>query len=187
MCQSSARRLRPVAAQSRTVDRVFDQMVARVDATEDLRSLRALEAEIRQGLAHDLRVLVPASALLLALTVFGFCRSLFAAAMPLVVAALTLLWTFGATDFVPHLHVASGTAVAPHLKDTPIWLVDRIEQAPHREALLNLGDELVPGFESFERLIEIVPADEAPKQFARQRWKHYADRGYPLERHEASA
>lgn len=109
-------------------------------------------------------------------------------APPATLARLdTLLWTFGATDFVPHLHIASGTAVAPHLKDTPIWLVDRIEQAPHREALLNLGDELVPGFESFERLIEIVPADEVPKQFARQRWKHYADRGYPLKRHEARA
>jgi len=97
----------------------------------------------------------------------------------------TLLWTFEPTDFVPHLRVAHGAAVAPHLKGTPIWLVDRVEQAPYHEALLNLGDELVPGFESFERVIEIVPADEAPKQAARQRWKHYADRGYVLKRHEA--
>ena len=51
--------------------------------------------------------------------------------------------------------------------------------------LLNLGDELVPGFESFERVIEIVPEDEVPKQAARRRWKHYADRGYALARHEA--
>ena len=54
-----------------------------------------IDAEIRESLIHDLRVLVPASALLLALTVFGFYRSLFAAAMPLVVASISLLWTFG--------------------------------------------------------------------------------------------
>ena len=54
-----------------------------------------IEAEIRKSLLHDMRVLVPVSALLLALTVFAFCRSVFAAAMPLVVAALSLLWTFG--------------------------------------------------------------------------------------------
>ena len=54
-----------------------------------------IDAEIRDGLLHDMRVLVPASALLLGLTVFGFYRSLFAAAMPLVVAGLSLLWTFG--------------------------------------------------------------------------------------------
>lgn len=98
-----------------------------------------------------------------------------------------LLWTFEATDFVPHLHVVAGAVVAPHLRDTPIWLVDEVEQAPHHEALLNLGDELVPGFESFERVIEIVPDDEAPRQAARKRWRHYADRGYALERHMARA
>ena len=54
-----------------------------------------IDAEIREGLLHDMRVLVPASALLLALTVFGFYRSVFAAAMPLLVAGLSLVWTFG--------------------------------------------------------------------------------------------
>ncbi len=54
-----------------------------------------IDAEIRASLLHDLRVLVPASALLLGLTVFGFYRSVFAAVMPLIVASLSLLWTFG--------------------------------------------------------------------------------------------
>jgi DNA polymerase-3 subunit chi len=88
---------------------------------------------------------------------------------------------------VPHIRVAVGAAVAPNLQPTPIWLVDQVEQAPHHEALLNLGDDLVPGFETFERVIEIVPEDEAPKQAARRRWKHYADRGYALKRHEAGS
>jgi len=99
----------------------------------------------------------------------------------------TLLWTFEATDFVPHRHRAPGASVAPRLRETAIWLVERVEQAPHHEALLNLGDELVPGFESFERVIEIVPHEEAPKQAARLRWRHYADRGYVLTQHRVSA
>ena len=54
-----------------------------------------INAELRQSLDHDMRVLVPASALLLALTVFAFYRSVFAALTPLVTAGLALLWTFG--------------------------------------------------------------------------------------------
>lgn len=99
----------------------------------------------------------------------------------------TLLWTFGPTDFVPHIHLVPGQAVAERLKDTPIWLVERVEQAPHRDVLLNLGDDLVPGFESFERVVEIVPVADEPKQAARRRWKHYADRGYVLKQHEVVA
>jgi len=98
-----------------------------------------------------------------------------------------LLWTFEPTDFVPHVHVLLGGTVPARLHETPIWLVERAEQAPHHEVLLNLGDELVAGFESFDRVIEIVPEDEASKQAARRRWKHYADRGYVLKRHEASS
>lgn len=97
-----------------------------------------------------------------------------------------LLWTFEALDFVPHVHVASGASVAPRLSATPVWLVQAVGQAPHHQVLLNLGDELVEGFESFERVIEIVPTEEAPKQAARQRWKHYAERGYAMKKHTAA-
>ena len=96
-----------------------------------------------------------------------------------------LLWTSDPTDFVPHLHVVGDDEVAPRLNATPIWLVEQVARAPHRTTLVNLGDELVPGFESFERVIEIVPDDEAPKQAARLRWRQYADRGYLLKQHEA--
>ncbi|MDP1613108.1 MAG: efflux RND transporter permease subunit [Sulfuritalea sp.] len=58
-----------------------------------------IEAEIRQGLIHDLSLLAPLSALLLAIVVFGFCRNALAAAMPLVVGAISLLWTFGMMGF----------------------------------------------------------------------------------------
>ena len=98
-----------------------------------------------------------------------------------------LLWTFEPLAFVPHLRLAGGGTAAPNQLATPIWLVERVDQAPHHEVLLNLGDEMVAGFESFERVIEIVPEDDEPKQAARRRWKHYADRGYLLKTHEAAA
>ena len=117
---------------------------------------------------------------------YGSGAKVVVSAPPATLARLdVLLWTFEATDFVPHIHLADGEAAAPRLQHTPIWLVERVEQAPHHDVLLNLGDELVPGFESFAKVIEIVPEDAAPKQAARQRWKHYADRGYVLKRHEA--
>jgi hypothetical protein len=54
-----------------------------------------INAELKESLERDLRVLVPASGLLLAITVFAFYRSLFAAVTPLVTAGLSLLWVFG--------------------------------------------------------------------------------------------
>ncbi len=100
-----------------------------------------------------------------------------------------LLWTFDPLDFLPHVRVAAGgaEALAPRLRATPLWLAERPLDAPHHDVLVNLGDDLAPGFESFLRVIEIVPVDEGPRQAARRRWKHYADRGYPLTTHEVKA
>jgi DNA polymerase-3 subunit chi len=75
------------------------------------------------------------------------------------------------------------------LAHSPVVLVmnDELPSAlPHHHVLLNLGHELVKGFESFERIIEIVTNGEHDKSQARIRWKHYADRGYPLQRHDLS-
>ena len=100
-----------------------------------------------------------------------------------------LLWTFDPLDFLPHVRVAAGRAgdVAPRLRATPLWLVERPLDAPHHDVLVNLGEEVAPGFESYLRLIEIVPGDDGPKQAARRRWKHYADRGYKLTTHAVKA
>lgn len=107
-------------------------------------------------------------------------------APPATLARLdALLWTSDPSSFVPHVRLEPGAASLSEVDPTPIWLVERVEQAPTHDVLVNLGDELVAGFEAFARVIEIVPEDEAAKQAARLRWKHYADRGYVLKRHEA--
>jgi DNA polymerase-3 subunit chi len=49
---------------------------------------------------------------------------------------------------------------------------------------VNLGVEVPTGFERFERVIEVVGLDDADRQLARTRWRHYADRGYTMTRHD---
>ena len=57
-----------------------------------------------------------------------------------------LLWTFDPLEFLPHVRVAAGRAgdLAPRLRATPLWLVERPLDAPHHEVLVNLGDEVAP-------------------------------------------
>jgi DNA polymerase-3 subunit chi len=99
-----------------------------------------------------------------------------------------LLWTFDPLAFIPHVRLRPGGPVRPALQaHTTIWLVERGEAAPHRAVLVNLGDEVPPGFEGFNRLIDVVSVDAAERQAGRARWKHYADRGYVIERHEVGA
>jgi len=97
------------------------------------------------------------------------------------------LWTFDPIEFVPHVRVAGGQALPERLRDTPVCLLEDLAGAPHHDVLLNLGAEPPAGFESFERLIEIVSTDDADRGAARLRWKHYATRGYAIEKHEVDA
>ncbi len=90
------------------------------------------------------------------------------------------LWTFSALDFIPHCRdSASPPAV---VAASPVVLSESARTAPHQHVLVNLGAAVPEGFERFERLIEVVTLDEADRQQARRRWKHYADRGYAIER-----
>jgi DNA polymerase-3 subunit chi len=97
----------------------------------------------------------------------------------------TELWTFSALEFIPHCHAAS--AERQVLAASPVVLADSPRGAPHQEVLVNLGGGVPEGFESFARLIELVSEDEADRQQARGRWKHYADRGYAITRHDLAS
>jgi DNA polymerase-3 subunit chi len=94
------------------------------------------------------------------------------------------LWTFSPLEFVPHCHgAAQGEAVQAR---TPIVLAEAPRSAPHQQVLVNLGGSIPDGFERFERLIEVVAQDDQDRLQARQRWKHYATRGYSIVRHDQS-
>jgi hypothetical protein len=83
---------------------------------------------------------------------------------------------------------SSGLATfRPSLHATTVWLGADPIDAPRHGALLNLGSEAPRGFETFERVFEVVSLDESDRHAARERWKAYARRGYPIKRHEVSA
>lgn len=91
------------------------------------------------------------------------------------------LWAVSATDFIPHCLLRGDPRV---IAASPVVLTTRIESAPHQEVLLNLGDSILPGFDSFERVIEVVGLDEVERQSARDRWMAYTRLGYTLQRHD---
>lgn len=92
-----------------------------------------------------------------------------------------LLWTFSATDFVPHCLADSEAHV---VAASPVILATSIASTAHQQVLLNLGRLVPEGFDRFERVIELVGQDEQQRQLARARWKHYTDRGYAITRHD---
>ena len=97
------------------------------------------------------------------------------------------LWTFSGPEFLAHHWIDRIAEVPASLHATTIWLGAQPIDAPRHEALLNLGSEPPPAFETFERVFEVVSLDEAERQSARERWKAYARRGYPIKRHEVAA
>jgi len=86
-----------------------------------------------------------------------------------------LMWCQPQLSFVPHVRAGH-----PLLAETPVIVDHRVDPLPHDQVLVNLTDTRPEVFSRFERLIEIVSNDEADRQRARQRWRFYADRGYPL-------
>ena len=93
------------------------------------------------------------------------------------------LWTFSATDFLPHV-----AASHPHAADTPVILItDDQAELPHHHVLINLSGQTPAHFARFERMFEIISAQEEDKIAGRDRYRYYKDRGYPLTHFVAQA
>ena len=92
------------------------------------------------------------------------------------------LWSFSQLDFIPH--VAAGDPLAPC---TPVLLCSEPVETPHCEVLVNLAAETPSFFSRFERMVEVVTGDEDDRTRARERWRFYKDRGYPLQTHDLAA
>ncbi|HEY5733157.1 MAG TPA: DNA polymerase III subunit chi [Gammaproteobacteria bacterium] len=91
-----------------------------------------------------------------------------------------LLWTWKQGSFIPHeiqsdANSADSPIVINHMPDLKTDMHD---------VLINVAREIPLFFSQFERVTEIVDQDEETRQVARQRYRFYQDRGYPLESHE---
>ena len=91
------------------------------------------------------------------------------------------LWLMAPGEFVPH----SVPGDPPLVQDrSPIRIVTTLPEAGDQTVLLNLRDEAPQGFERFERVIDVVTLDDADRQHARHRWRHYQAAGIEPQRRD---
>lgn len=88
-----------------------------------------------------------------------------------------LLWTYRPDRFIPHSLVDGAGQV-------PIRIGHDGEPGDDEEILVNVSGAVPDFFSRFERVAEVVPLDPGSRQSARQNYKFYKDRGYPLHYHE---
>ncbi len=87
------------------------------------------------------------------------------------------LWEFDADAFIPH-QIAGDDDDAI----TPVLIVAPGTATPDRKLVINLRDECAPGL--FERVLEVVAADEAERAGSRERWKTYKAAGFDVGKHD---
>lgn len=89
-----------------------------------------------------------------------------------------LLWAYDPDAYLPHQ--IAGTDEDDEL--APILIVPPHIDVPLRPLLLNLRDAPVIG--TFERVLEVVPADESARGPLRERWRHYQAQGFTLNKYD---
>ena len=114
-------------------------------------------------------------------------RKAFDAGLPTLVLARSqeqaealddLLWDMGDEVYIPHQ-----IAGAEEDEDEAEVLIAAPDVDPAlRPLVINLRDAAVEG--AFDRVLEVVPADESARGPLRERWKQYQARGLELKKHD---
>ncbi|HEY5781118.1 MAG TPA: DNA polymerase III subunit chi [Lysobacter sp.] len=88
-----------------------------------------------------------------------------------------LLWAFDDEAYIPH-------QIAGDEEDelAPVLIASPDVDTPMRALVINLRDEPVSG--SFDRVLEVVPADDSARGPLRERWKQYQARGLELKKYD---
>ena len=111
----------------------------------------------------------------------------FAANLPILVLARDaaqaeaiddLLWSFDPDEYLPH-QIAG---IDEGDDETPILIATPEMDLPARAMLINLRDAAPTG--SFDRVLEVVPADPSARGPLRERWKHYQALGFEVNKHD---
>lgn len=90
------------------------------------------------------------------------------------------LWALSPTEFLAHC--VDGDPSSPR---SPVVLASALHPGlPPDRVLLNLSDAVPDGFNRFGRVIEVVSHDEDDRLAARGRWKHYAQQGIAIQKHD---
>jgi DNA polymerase III subunit chi len=89
-----------------------------------------------------------------------------------------MLWDMGEDAYIPHQ--VAGADVEE--EEAAVLIAPPDVDAPLRPLVINLRDAAVDG--SFERVLEVVPADDAARGPLRERWKQYQARGFELNKYD---
>ena len=101
-----------------------------------------------------------------------------------------LLWTFSASDFLPHCFIDDEAAV-----ETPIVLADdfaspALASIPHADVMIHLGMHMPKDVSAltarFPRIVEVVTVNDAERLAGRERFKAYRDLGHELHNFDQS-
>jgi DNA polymerase-3 subunit chi len=89
-----------------------------------------------------------------------------------------LLWSFDPDAYVAH-QIAGADEDE---EEVPVLLAAPEHDVALRPMVLNLRDAAVP--DGFERVLEVVPADDSARGPLRERWKQYVARGIDVKKHD---
>lgn len=109
----------------------------------------------------------------------GRCTLLYTEDASLAAELDTGLWTAQQISFVPHVRCGHPLAAR-----TPVLIGAQPDELAACDVLINLTRDPPACFGRFDRLIEIVTADETDRLQARSRFRFYQERGYALETHD---
>ena len=90
-----------------------------------------------------------------------------------------LLWTFKPDSFIPHNLQGEGPEPPP-----PIQIGFGEQPRGFNDILLNMAVEIPAFYQRFQRVMEIVPAEDAARQRSREHYKFYKTQGLMINTHE---
>ena len=89
-----------------------------------------------------------------------------------------LLWSFDPDAYVAHQIFGADEDE----DEVPVLLAAPEHDVAMRPMVLNLRDAAVP--DGFDRVLEVVPADDSARGPLRERWKQYVARGIEVNKHD---
>ncbi|KLJ02399.1 DNA polymerase III subunit chi [Luteimonas sp. FCS-9] len=89
-----------------------------------------------------------------------------------------MLWDMGEDAYIPHQ--IAGTDDEDD--EAPVLIAAPGADTPMRALVINLRDAAVDG--GFERVLEVVPADDSAREPLRERWRHYKAAGLEVSKHD---
>lgn len=89
-----------------------------------------------------------------------------------------LLWTLSPGSFIPH-----GIYGAELDPNAPVIIGDGEPPESCHDVLISLTATVPSFFSRFHRVVDIVSSTTEAKQQARERFRFYQERGYPLQTH----